>query len=108
MQKSGQQNFRNGHEFWGTVCFSPFILLSAMSGEVLDFCVLLKFDKSEFGFIHVEKLILQEMDWLNRCEDVKQASAFCVTQDCQNTSSDTRRCRAYRLRWLLACQKQLV
>lgn len=48
MHKSGQQNFRNVNEFWGTVCFSPFILLNAMSGKVLDFCVLLKFDKSEF------------------------------------------------------------
>lgn len=58
--KPEQETFRNGHEFWGTVFFFPFILLNAKSGEVLDFFVLLKFDKSLwFGFICVSKLILQ-------------------------------------------------
>lgn len=45
-----------------------------MSGKVMHFCVLLKFDKSEFAicfFIHVGDLILQETDLLDGCEDVK-------------------------------------
>lgn len=56
----------------------------------MDFCVLLKFDKSEFVvvlFMFVE-LILQEMDLLDRCEDVKQTSVFCVTADSPKTRED--------------------
>ena len=52
----------------------------------MDFCVLLKFDKSEFVVVLLMfvELILQEMDLLNRCEDVKQTSVFCVTPDSPN------------------------
>lgn len=48
-EKSGQLNSRNESKCGGTVFvfFLLFILLTAVSGKVMDFCVY-KFDKSEF------------------------------------------------------------